>query len=103
MTLSEARGTLPPDHLPWTTEWFASWSKHSLAKWRTQVFAWQSARDRHGMTLELSGASNSVMAAYASSLSCDVFFAGELYNQDELLGGLSLPADSRDAELLLSA
>src|SRR5262245_16873595 len=102
MTLSEARSTLA--RLPWATEWLASWSQRPLAKLqRTQRFAWQSARDKRGWSLELSGAANTVMAGHASSSSCDIFFAGELNNRDELCGDLSLPADCRDAELVLSA
>jgi asparagine synthetase B (glutamine-hydrolysing) len=103
MTLSEARGTILA-HLPWGTEWLVSWVQRPLAKLPlTQGFAWQSGRDRQGWSLELSGATNTVMAGHASSLSCDIFFAGELNNRDELCGDLVVPADCRDAELVLSA
>jgi asparagine synthase (glutamine-hydrolysing) len=55
------------------------------------------------MSLELAGDTNMVMAGHACSASCDVFIAGELHNRDELCGDLSLPAECRDAELVLSA
>jgi asparagine synthase (glutamine-hydrolysing) len=55
------------------------------------------------MSLELSGEANTLTAGLASSASCDVFLAGSLYNRGELCGGLSLPSDCRDAELVLSA
>jgi asparagine synthase (glutamine-hydrolysing) len=55
------------------------------------------------MSLELFGDKKIVTAGHASSVSYDVFCAGELYNRDELCGDLSLLTNCRDAELVLSA
>jgi len=103
MNFSEASMSKPA-RLPWATEWLASWSSRPSPKMRQgQGFAWQSAPDGEAMSLALSAETETVMIGYASSLSCGVFIAGELHNRDELCANLSLPQDSRDAELVLSA
>src|SRR5262245_44895272 len=103
MSLSEARKAIPT-HLPWGTEWLASWSSHNSSKLRSpQGYAWQSNRDSGGMSLELCGASSTILAGLACSASCNLFFSGELYNRPELCSDLGLSADCRDAELVLSA
>src|SRR5262245_2112021 len=100
MSVSETQGAIPA-RLPWAIEWLASWSRAKLPRMKGFV-SWL-AQDGKGMSLELSGTANTIMAGHASSMSCDVFFAGELYNQDELCRDLSLAVGCRDAELALSA
>jgi asparagine synthetase B (glutamine-hydrolysing) len=103
MSLSQPPGTVPV-RLPWATEWLASWSNRPLVERHgPEYHSLSTPLASNGRSLNLSGGASTIAAGRASSLACDVFCAGELYNREELCSELHLPQDVRDAELVLSA